>query len=239
MKADKPFPCPQPSRFPRADLASCPARLRLNPGLLTIVKTLPPPYLRWRLARAAAALRDLRLLVGASVNGDELRDYRVLGRLFRLVLLFRLPHIGDGSGHHRLDPDGLQPGLGSDQRGAVAIASLAPHRFPAAKVCFDLFEPATRDHFADHQLGGGTDQPLGQRQGEIAGPGRGAGQDQGLGGKLGGDRGLRAPWRAACAPSTEASPVIMRGGRRAAWARQAAGSPSLEALSANWRSRPV
>lgn len=85
----------------------------------------------------------------------------VVGRLFRLLLLPRLPQACDGACHHRLDSDGLETGLGGNQRGAMAIAGLAPHRFAVPQVGLALLEPAAGDHLADDHFGGGADQPLG------------------------------------------------------------------------------
>ena len=63
---------------------------------------------------------DLRLL-GASADGDGFRSFGFVGHLHRFRLWPRLPRAGDSGGLHRLDADGLQPGLGRDQRGQISV----------------------------------------------------------------------------------------------------------------------
>jgi DNA topoisomerase-3 len=70
---------------------------------------------------------------------------------------------------------------GGHQRGAMAIAGLAPERLALAKVCIDLLKPTAVGHHCDNLLGGSAMQPVWQRHGQIARARRGPAEDQALG----------------------------------------------------------
>ena len=61
-----------------------------------------------------------------------------------------------------LDAEGLECGVGRDQRDALAVAGLAPDRIAAAGL--DLRDEASGEEGAHDLLGGAALQPLGKRQ---------------------------------------------------------------------------
>jgi hypothetical protein len=102
---------------------------------------------------------------------------------------------------------------------------------PAAEVGIDLFQPAARDHRGDGLLRGGAMQAFGQRHGQIAGAGRRAAEDDGLGvGEFGHGS---SPWiRAAIIAGLLRPQAAQARGRSSGGAGdQRACSPSPKALS--------